>query len=84
MKYKIHHEWQGNTNLEKWGNGLLQGTVLAFASIDNWKLWELPVRKATNVAKIQTGESQVQVLVITAAKYMLVTLTVVHFRVPAD
>jgi len=36
------------------------------------------------VAKIQTGESQMQVLGITAAKYMLVTLPVVHFRVPAD
>jgi len=67
-----------------WGNGLLQGTVLAFTWIDHWKLWELPVRKATNVAKIQTGESQVQVLGIIAEKYMLVNLSVVHFRVPAD
>jgi hypothetical protein len=36
------------------------------------------------MAKIQTGESQVQGLGITTAKYMLVTLPVVHFRVPAD
>jgi len=36
------------------------------------------------VAKIQTGESQVQVLGIIAEKYMLVNLSVVHFRVPAD
>ena len=35
------------------------------------------------MAKIQTGESQVKVLGITAAKYMLVTLPVVNFRVPA-
>jgi hypothetical protein len=36
------------------------------------------------VAKIQTGESQVQVLGVTAAKYMLVNIPVVHFRVPED
>jgi hypothetical protein len=30
MKYKVHHEWQGNKNLKMWGNGVLEGTVLTF------------------------------------------------------